>query len=538
MRRIGSTPPAAGRVVAVAGRTVAVVLLCALAAVCLRQVAVAPGDGVPDVGTSRAAADVDRAWSWVRSMLRSPTRVESSTTLVPDREYPAEWTGPVRGTFTVDGVPTPPVVPAATAPGAGPAAPSDAPGAGGTYRGWEIRSFATTDRRHLVGVQPAAADGSFRFASSAPGTKTFQLVAAGPGQTDPAGRVLAEHAPATGVVRSAVGGDGTGDEDARGYAYDQALALQSALVVDDPATARVLVQGLVALQTRTGGQTGGFVTSAPQANPAGGEPVHRTGNTAIALSALLSYLPRASEPDAPAVREAAGRAVDWLLRQQLPTGPLAGLLTGGWDRAGSGPGTRLPFASTEHNLDAWQALSRAGRVLDCPRCTTAAAAVRDAILAVLWEPGEGRFLQGVRPEGPDPVEPLDVNSWGAIFLDAVGRTDLATVSLDRTAAFAVSDGPLSGYLAFRAQPTVPDPVPAVWLEGSFGVALARARHGGAGYADTMAGLGAAQGPDGSLPMASAVDVDRELSTVPSVAATTWFILASRPDHADALWSAP
>jgi hypothetical protein len=54
----------------------------------------------------------------------------------------------------------------------------------------------------------------------------------------------------------------------------------------------------------------------------------------------------------------------------------------------------------------------------------------------------------------------------------------------------------------------------------------------------MAGLVAAQRPDGSMPMASSVDVDRELSTASSVAATTWFILASRPHHADSLWSAP
>lgn len=531
MRHIGSTPH-------LAGRAVAVVLLCAVTGVYLWQVAAAPGDGVPDAQAS-PAADAARAWSWVRSMLRSPTSVESSTTLVPEREYPAEWTGPVSGTFTVDGVPTPRVVPAATVPDAGSATRSAAPQVGGTYSGWEIRSFATTDRRHLVGVQPASADGSFRFDGSAPGTKTFQLVAVGPGETHPAGRVLAEHAPATGVVRSSAAAPG--DEEGaqvRGYAYDQALALQSALVMDDPATARIMAGGLIALQTRAGQQAGGFVTSGPQANPAGGEPVYRTGNTAIALSSLLSYLHRNQDPDAPEIRQAADRAVDWLLRQQLSTGPMAGLLTAGWDQAGAAPGTRLPFASTEHNLDAWQALSRAGQVLDCPRCTAAATTVRDAVLAVLWDTGEGRFLQGMRPEGPDPVEPLDVNSWGSIFLDAVGRTDLATTSLDRTAAFAVSDGPLSGYLAFRAQPTIPDPVPSVWLEGSYGVALAQARHGGAGYADTMAGLGEAQRPDGSMPMASSADADRELSTAPSVAATTWFILASRPDHADSLWSAP
>ncbi|WP_214404815.1 hypothetical protein [Pseudonocardia lacus] len=368
--------------------------------------------------TSRDDEGAHRAWSWVRSMLRSPTRVESSTTLVPHRAYPSE--------------------------------------------------------------------------------------------------------------------------DARSYAYDQALALQSALVMDDLTTAPVLARGLVALQTQSGQQAGGFVSSALRSNPAGGEPIYRTGNTAIALYSLLSYLHRTreSEPDAPAIRRAADRATDWLLRQQLPGGPMAGLLTGGWDQDGAGRGTRLPFASTEHNLDAWHSLSRAGEALNCPRCTAAADTLRDAILGILWDPSDGGFLQGMRPEGPDRVEPLDVNSWGAIFLDAVGRPEHADASLGRTAAFAVSDRSLSGYLAFRPQSAVPNPVPSVWLEGSFGVALARARHGGAGYADTMAGLAAAQRPDGSMPMASSADVDRELSTESSVAATTWFILAGRPHHADSLWSAP
>lgn len=600
------------------GRAVAVLLLCALIALGLWRVATAPGEGVPNVVTPHDDAGADRAWSWVQSMLQSPTRVESSTTLIPEREYPADWTGPVRGTFMVKGVPTPRVIPAAIAldaesatraaspdfrgvvtgrvtlppePGrwiiqvyrsrndqrsqlpvqslAGPdgtfsidlsgadpgpgvwefgvldavtgnAAGGDPGSPAGTYSGWEIRSFATTDRSHLVGVQPASADGSFRFDSSAPGTKTFQLVASEPGENYPAGRILAEHAPATGLVRSLSPAAGNEDAQFRSYTYDQALALQSALVMDDLATARILVHGLIALQTRSGQQAGGFVSSAPQSNPAGGEPTYRTGNTAIALYSLMSYLhrTRASEPDAPAIRQAADQAADWLLRQQLATGPMAGLLTAGWDQAGVEPGTRLPFASTEHNLDAWHSLSRAGQALNCPQCTAAANSLHDAILAMLWDSGGGGFFQGMRPEGADRVEPLDVNSWGSIFLDAIGRPELAATSLGRTAAFAVSDQSLSGYLAFRAQPTIPNPVPSVWLEGSFGVALAQARHGGAGYADTMAGLAAAQRPDGSMPMASSVDVDRELSEASSVAATTWFILASRPHHADSLWSAP
>jgi hypothetical protein len=94
-------------------------------------------------------------------------------------------------------------------------------------------------------------------------------------------------------------------------------------------------------------------------------------------------------------------------------------------------------------------------------------------------------------------------------------------------------------LAFRPQPSIPDPLPVSWLEGSFGVALAQARFGDlTGYVQTMSALAVAQRPDGSMPMASSPDSARELTTDSALAATTWFILASRPDHPDSLWAAP
>ena len=219
---------------------------------------------------------------------------------------------------------------------------------------------------------------------------------------------------------------------------------------------------------------------------------------------------------------------------------MSGLLTGGWGTISGGavhPDERLPWASTEHNLDAWQALSLAATVLDCTRCAIAAETLRQAILAVLWDPAKNGFSQGMRPEGRDTVEPLDVNSWGSIFLTAVSRPDLAAMSLQRSTAFAVADRGAVGFLAFAPQPTVPNPVSSVWFEGSFGVALAQARHGdAAGYATTMTGLASAQRTDGSMPMATTADPGRELTTASAMAATTWFILAANPDHPDSLWA--
>jgi hypothetical protein len=397
----------------------------------------------------------------------------------------------------------------------------------GTYVGWEIRSFVTTDTRYFVGTQPASADGTFAFASSAPGTKTFQLVATEGGQ------VLAEHSPATGLVRSFSPQQPDPDR-SRSYTYDQALALQSALVMGDLATAATLAGGLQSMQTSGGPQDGGFISVAAQANPAAGSPDYLTGNNSVATYALLSYLRHAPESQQPAIARSAQKAVDWLLDQQVNSGPMNGLLTGGWQSS-----TKLTWASTEHNLDAWQALSLAADELACSRCASAAAALQNAILALLWDPVENRFAQGLRPEGLDTVEPLDVNSWGAIFLDAVGRPDLAAHALGRTPAFGVADQGINGFLAFRTQPSVPHPLPVVWTEGSFGVALAQARNGDtSGYSQTMAGIAAAGRPDGSLPMASSPDTDLQFTTESAMAATTWFILASRPNHPDSLWAPP
>ncbi|MET0862975.1 MAG: hypothetical protein ABWZ98_01440 [Nakamurella sp.] len=614
----GATLMGGGKYFGLAGRACLIGGLC-----CLFTIAQL-GITVPAAGASAQQtpgdAEVKLAWSWVRSMLGTPTRVESTSTLLPAQEYPVDWVGRVHGTFLIDGVPTPPVVPAAVAlepesairaeapsfrgvvsghiavrpeqdrwivqayrrvDGVSSPVPVQAlvrsdgtfdldvstiePGPGswqfglldafdgyapvgvgwpsaGTYQGWEVRTFATTDRRYLVASQPASADGSFDFENSAPGTKTFQLVVTSPSGSPGAEKVLAEAAPVTGLLRSTA--DPADLETSTSHTYDQALAVQTALVMADLPTAKLLMRGLLALQTRSGPQAGGFISAAAQANPAAGEPVYRTGNTAVALYSMISYLQRIRDAgqEATVIRSAANRAADWLLRQQVTSGAMTGLLTGGWGEIGANgvldPQTRLSFASTEHNLDAWHALSRAGSVLACARCTAAAHSLRMAILNILWDPSRNGFTQGMRPEGRDTVDPLDVNSWGSIFLDAIHQPGLAGRSLNRTTAFTVSDKSTTGYLAFRAQPAIPNPVSTVWFEGSFGVALAQSRHHDvAGYRTTMEGLRFAQRPDGSFPMATSPDVDLELSTASAVAATAWFILASRPSHPDSLWAA-
>lgn len=567
-------------------------------------------ESVPAGAVAEAAAGdpASRAWSWITSLDHAPSAVTTPSTIAPARDYPADWTGPVAGSFTLAGVTAPSVTPAAVELDASSAAAARSdgyrgvvtgrvgltpasgrwilqayrvqggsvrqfpaqslaaadgtfrldlsvggdPGAGrweigvldaasayaptgqrwpaaSTYVGWEVRSYAVTDRPYLLGSTPARTDGTFEFTSSAPGRKMFQLVAVSGGRES----VLAEYRPTTGLVRT----PDANPDSATAHAYDQALAVQAALVMGDGAATDLLTGGLLRLQTTGGAQRGGFVATAPQANPAAAAPIYRTGGHAVATYALLSVIRSlpANDPRQTSWRAAATSAVDWLMAQRLATGPNAGLFTGGWGTDGA-PGTRIDWVSTEHNLDAWQALDLAASVLPCASCRTAADALQSTILARLWLPGGG-FAQGARPDGLDTVRPLDVQTWGAIWLAGIGRGDLAAAALADIPAYRVTDQGIDGLMAFKPQPAIPHPARTVWFEGTYGYAMAQARTGDtAGQRATLAALAAGQRSDGSFPVATSADPDRELTTQSSVAATAWFLLARAGTDPRSLWS--
>ncbi|HEY4253517.1 MAG TPA: hypothetical protein VGM87_20075 [Roseomonas sp.] len=66
--------------------------------------------------------------------------------------------------------------------------------------------------------------------------------------------------------------------------------------------------------------------------------------------------------------------------------------------------TPLLWRSTEQNLDLAIAFGRAGRPAD--------AAHAEAFVRAMWDPGEGRFLSGLTPEGaPNRHSALDANLW-------------------------------------------------------------------------------------------------------------------------------
>jgi hypothetical protein len=402
----------------------------------------------------------------------------------------------------------------------------------GSFHGLIVQAYVTTDTSYLIASEPALADGTFTFPTSAPGAKSFQLRDAA------TNNVLAEWAPHTGLVRSfdvAVGDPAYGLT----YTYDQALSLLCALSLHDSATAATLAAGLVSLQTTGGAQDGGFVESAAALNPGAAVPEYRTGIHSIATYALLRYLQSlpVSDGDRAAIAADATRAVTWLLHQQVATGTMAGLVTGGAgaysaDGSSFDPSATIDWTSTEHDLDAWHTLGLAATVLDDSDYHTAANQLQDAIYNLLWQPAEQRFLQGWTPTGADDTDPLDVDAWGAIFFDAISRPDLADAALTHTALFAASNGGLSGYA-----PSLPlsDP-PLIWFEGTAGVALAQQRNSDTQLASTLTDLDRAQRADGSLPGANLKDTAAGMTDAPAAAATAWFILANQAAIGDAsIW---
>lgn len=390
------------------------------------------------------------------------------------------------------------------------------------YEHLEVQAWVVTDAEYHVGTTTARVDGTFALPDSRPGAKIFRLV------DTRSGAVLAEAAPQTGLVRSfeVPGGHPL---HGRTYTYDQALALLTALSVGDDETARELGRGLLSLQLENGAHRGALVASAATLAPASAPAELRTGIHGVGTYALLRWLSEleAGDPLRAEAEAGASWAVAWLLRQQVGDGSLAGLVTGGHGEYGAGgfdPGVALDWASTEHNLDAWHALDLASVTLTGESAAAAGEAadrLDAAVMDLLWDPAVGGFLQGRSPTGPDPTRALDVDSWGAVYLQATGRTDLAPSALARAADLATTHDGRTGYAPHLVQH------PLVWTEGTAGVALAQQRLADpAGSAATLAGLGPAL-PDGSRPGATRDDPAVSMTTAPTVAAVTWVILVEQ-----------
>lgn len=261
------------------------------------------------------------------------------------------------------------------------------------------------------------------------------------------------------------------------WTYDSAVAAAAFASTGDKANAGQLLDQLAALQHADGSIELAFNTETGDSSP-----LFRSGTIAWAGLAAVTYDQAFGSSRYLDMEQ---RAADYLLSLQTPSG----LIKGGPD---------VTWASTEHNLSAYVFLVRLGNEEQSAGDTKAAARYRaaattisaaiDAKLLVSDTSGT-RFRQGL----DDPVQALDAQALGAMYLQGTGRSALAAQVLAYAqATFAVdkrsvtlskdpatynltyaADGPFSGY-----EPYVGTGAPDVrWAEGSGEMRLAQAAAG-------------------------------------------------------------
>ncbi|QIG57818.1 hypothetical protein SEA_PAULODIABOLI_84 [Microbacterium phage PauloDiaboli] len=404
------------------------------------------------------------------------------------------------------------------------------------YTGITASLIAVTDSEAVISTQPAPVSGVVRFLSSTPGTKRVRL-------TDNAtGELLAVTPIVTGNIRSFVvepGQPGYGTAFAEQcYVYDQALAVMAAVAAGDD-SAHLLVQGLMRLQTKTGTHAGAFRFSGRQESPQFGDPAYRTGAHAFAVHALLAYM-LAYPQRAPKIKASAEAGLAWLYARTSNSGNTQGLVLGGFGVyepiGGGGQSFKedypLTWASTEHNIDAYFCYRIAHRVLQGD-WGLRATELSQAMMSKLWNQFANRLNQGIGPDGPDTADPLDIHSWGSIFLHHIGETGKAELTMSpaqlenfKFKTVAPNGGIVTGYATAYASPGYPGMAQHVWWEGTFSVAYALKKIGqGARALQVIDEAQPGQNADGSFPYVSNPVPSHELYTYRSVASSAWAVLA-------------
>jgi hypothetical protein len=332
--------------------------------------------------------------------------------------------------------------------------------------------------------------------------------------------------------------------------YDAALAALVFMRAGERARAARLLSGMEAVQREDGALPFSFTLPAP--DPA---RFHvRSGTIAWVGYAAAEYLDaEAGGPERDRIASLAHRAAAYLLAHQrdAPEDPRDGLVTGGFGtvvyeldhgalRERFVPG-EVPWASVEHNVDAWFFFTRFAKLTGNVVVRSAADRIARALAARAWDPAHGQMVRGFGDRGPDPELALDCASWGALFFHASGDAARARTSADtadrRYASFDPKtrarghlphvQGPLlegrtlSDHLGDRLSVRDWEHLSAVWPEGSAGAALAAARAGRPDRARAILdGLEPLRARDGSLPTFT-VEVPFAFDTQPSVAGTAW-----------------
>lgn len=319
----------------------------------------------------------------------------------------------------------------------------------------------------------------------------------------------------------------------KSYLYDAGLSLISFAGTARQEDAKRIAKGIMKSQF----ENGSFPFSTNHINPFGADAYLRSGAIAWVAYALGYYLqayPKSSI--ATDVKACLSKVLTYLIT--LRDNTKGNLITGGSGRYSTSGGIEtfdpsyiIPWVSAEHNIDAYFAFKIAGEVLNNPTYTTISNEIGDSIINLLYDEVNGRMYQGINADGtPDTADALDINSWGAIAMVALGRVDYAETLIARAERYYfttdVSTG-AKGYKPYSNELGYPNAVDTVWFEGSYGVALAHAKlNQTSKFNSLMNELFRFREDDGAFRYATLRDTTYEISNNKSVASTAWFIIAN------------
>ena len=196
------------------------------------------------------------------------------------------------------------------------------------------------------------------------------------------------------------------------------------------------------------------------------------------------------------------------------------------------PNYQIQWVSAEHNIDAYFAFKTAGKALNNINYTNISTQIGNSIINLLYNVNEKRMYQGINSDGtPDTADALDINSWGAIAMIALGRKDYAKVLIERAEKYYYTTDMTTnakGFKPYSSELGYPNALDTVWFEGSFGVALAYFKiNEMKKFNELMSELYKYKDiNNGAFRYATLKDSTYEITNNLSVASTAWYVIAN------------
>ncbi|HCN9034613.1 TPA: phage tail protein [Escherichia coli] len=431
--------------------------------------------------------------------LNAPEAYDKSITLTVNEELTTDYTGPVTGHCSI-----------------------------GNPQNYTIAMCTSTTLEYQVSSVVLESDGTFGFARSWPGAKSFKLY-----RTSNDGLVTVREDPL--CIRSYRMPSDAGDETVRvmkdrTYTYDQAVSA-IALMAQGHSQVERFVRGLCAI-VGSGGSEGSVPFFVNRMSAQTSSQYYRTGNAAWVAYALAYYLLKYPDGEMAVVaRDKLTQCAEWIETFRVAdSGDIRyGLYTSGSGRYLDGvfyPDFKADWCTSEHQFDLWFLFDLMGRV-GFTGYAEKAKALADAIMEKLWVEDEGRFYAGMRTTGVDKASPLDCASWGGLFVANIDM-EKARRCFTYLGRFWYATHDATGYTPYHPEYGYPNKQRGVWVEGSAGVALLARRLGDDATAmDILARLAPLRTRYGYIDSCDYPDND-DMPAWPSSCNTAWMILACDP----------